>query len=162
MARIPVGDALQIVLMFRLRFPEGTCRSHLRHHSPRPEPRRVDIGDGVLGNSPLLVAGREDSGPIAHPHVVALAIAGRRIVNLEEELQQFTKAEPIRIEDDLDGFCVGSMVAIRRIRNVTTRVADASGNDAITLADEILHAPETATREYRSFLSHWTSSTWSR
>jgi hypothetical protein len=40
-------------------------------------------------------------------------------MDLEEELQQLTKAEPFRVEDDLDGFGVGSVMAIRRIRNIT-------------------------------------------
>ena len=39
-------------------------------------------------------------------------------MNLEEELQQLTKAEPFRIEDDLDGFGVGSVVAVCRIWNI--------------------------------------------
>src|SRR5262245_63278919 len=112
MARIPVGDALQIVLMFRLRFPEGTRRSHLRHHSPGPQTRRVDIGDGVLGNSPLLVAGREDGGAVARPQVVALVIAGRWIVNLEEEVQQLAKDVPVGMDDDLGGLRVGYVVVI--------------------------------------------------
>jgi hypothetical protein len=35
-----------------------------------------------------------------------------------EETQQLT-VEPLRVEDDLDGFGVGSVMAIRRIRNIT-------------------------------------------
>jgi hypothetical protein len=33
---IPIGDALQIILVLRLSFPEGTCRRDLGHDSPRP------------------------------------------------------------------------------------------------------------------------------
>src|SRR5258708_1729316 len=72
MARVSVWDPLQIILMFRLRCPKGTRRGHLGNHSPRPQARRVDIGDGVLGDAPLLVAGREDGGAVAGAHVVAL------------------------------------------------------------------------------------------
>src|SRR6188472_2868408 len=162
MARIAVRDALEIILVFRLRFPERARRSHLRHHAPRPQPGSVDVGDGVLGDSSLLVAGREDGGTVAGAHVVALAIACCRVVNLEEELQQFAKAESFRIEDDLDRFGVSPVTAIRRVRNVTARIADTSGNDTIALADEVLHAPEAAACKYRSFLCHWMSSIWSR
>src|ERR1700757_3127486 len=141
MACVSVWDALQVILVFRLRFPEGSRRSHLGDHSSGPQARRVDIGDGVLGDASLLIAGREDGRAVAGAHVVALAIARRGIVDLEEELQQLTKAEPFRIEDDLDGFGVGSVMAIRSIRNITARITDASGDDAIALADEVLHTP---------------------
>ena len=40
-------------------------------------------------------------------------------MDLEEELQQLAKAESFRIEDDLDRFGMGSVVAIRRIWNIT-------------------------------------------
>src|SRR6266403_852256 len=119
MACVSVWDALQVILVFRLRFPEGSRRGHFGHHSSGPQARRVDIGDGVLGDAPLLIAGREDGRVVADAHVVALAIARRRVMDLEEELQQLAKAAPFRVEDDLDGFGVGSVMAIRRIRNIT-------------------------------------------
>src|ERR1700758_349679 len=115
MTCVSVWDALQVILVFRLRFPEGSRRGHLGHDSSGPQARRVDIGDGVLGDASLLIAGREDGRAVAGANVVTLTIARRRIVDLEKELQELTKAEPFRIEDDFDGFGVGSVVAIRRI-----------------------------------------------
>jgi hypothetical protein len=35
-AGVPIGDALQVILVLRLSFPEGTCRRDLGHDSPRP------------------------------------------------------------------------------------------------------------------------------
>jgi len=75
MAGIAVGDALKVILVFRLRFPERTCGRYLRHHTSRPQPRSVDVGDRVFGDALLLVAGREDRGTVAGPGVVALAVA---------------------------------------------------------------------------------------
>jgi hypothetical protein len=99
MACVSGWDAFQVILVFRLRFPERSRRGHLRHHSSGPQARRVDIGDGVLGDALLLIARREDGGAVAGTHVVALAIARRRIVDLEEEFQQLAKAEPLRVEE---------------------------------------------------------------
>jgi hypothetical protein len=50
----------------------------------------------------LLVAGVEDGRPVAGPDVVALPVLGRRVVDLEEELQQVPVGDLVRVEDDLD------------------------------------------------------------
>src|SRR3954468_18012814 len=47
-ARVSVRVALEIVLMLRLGLPERPRRRPLRDHSPRPETRRLDVGDRVL------------------------------------------------------------------------------------------------------------------
>ena len=66
------------------------------------------------------------------------------------------------IKDDLTGVCVGSMIAVGRVRNVTALIADARGNHAIISAKQVLHAPEAATSQNGAFFGHWISSTWSR
>ena len=43
-------DALQVVLVLGLGLPERTHRCHLGDGLARPQPRRVDVGDGVLGD----------------------------------------------------------------------------------------------------------------
>ena len=88
MAGVAVRNALQVVLMLGLSLPESAGRSDFGHHLPRPETRGIDIGDGILGDTPLLVAGVEDRGAVARSPIVALAVLGRGIVNLEEELEK--------------------------------------------------------------------------
>ena len=71
-ARVPVRNPFEIVLVLRLRLPEVPGRHHLRHHLARPETRRVDVGDRVERDATLLVGRREDRRAIARPAVVAL------------------------------------------------------------------------------------------
>jgi hypothetical protein len=72
-------------------------------------------------------------------------------VNLEEEFEQRSIADDLRIEHDFDRFCMCAVVAVGRIRNIAAAVADTRGQDTAHLADQILHAPETASRKYRAF-----------
>ena len=48
----------------------------------------------------------EDRRAVARAAVVALAVQGRRIVDLEEELEQVAVGGLLRVEDDLDRFGV--------------------------------------------------------
>jgi hypothetical protein len=63
------------------------------------------------------------SGWVAKPDVVPLTISRGRIVNLEKELEQPSVTDLCRIENDLDGFGVGSVVVIGSIQHVPTRIA---------------------------------------
>jgi len=99
-----------------------------------------------------------DRGPVARAGVVALTVSRRRIVNLEEVLQKPTEADHIGIEGDLNTFCVGAVIAVRRVRDITAGVAHASRNHPRELAEEILHSPKAASRQNRA-LSHPLSST---
>jgi hypothetical protein len=80
---------------------------------------------GVFGDTLLVVACVEDRRSIAEPHIIALAIARCRVVDLEEKLEKLAVADLAGIEDDLNGFGVGSMIAVGRIHNVAAGVADA-------------------------------------
>ncbi len=88
------------------------------------------------------------------PTVVALAVLRGRVVDLEEELEQVAVGDPLRVEDDLDRLGVGAVVAVGRVRHVAARVSDARGDDAVELADQILHAPEAAAGEDCFLCSH--------
>src|ERR1700730_16073901 len=93
MAGVSAGIALQVVLVLGLRLPEGAGRGNFGHDLARPQAGGVDIGDGILGD-PLLLGRRiEYRRAIARSDVVALAVQRRRIVNLEEELQQLAVAD---------------------------------------------------------------------
>src|SRR5689334_22270783 len=74
----------QVVLVLGLGLPERTYRFYLGQDPSRPQPGRIDIGDGVERHASLLVGRVEDRRAIARADVVPLAVFRRRIVNLEE------------------------------------------------------------------------------
>src|SRR5688572_14546833 len=162
MTRVATGISQEIVLMLGLGFPELTCWHDLGHDFAGPQPGFVDIGDRVLGNPTMLVGSVEDCRAIAGPDVVPLAVARARIVNLEEELEDLSVADPRRIEDDFDRFGMCSMIAIGCVGRVAACVADARRENAVVTAKEILHAPEATAGEQSAFLGHFLSSTWSK
>jgi hypothetical protein len=62
MTRIAVREILQVVLVLRLGHPEGS--GGLRSPPSRPEPRRIDVGDGVVRDPFFFVAGGTPNGAI--------------------------------------------------------------------------------------------------
>ena len=107
-AGVAVGVVLQVVLVLGLGLPERPGRRHLGDDLARPQPGGVHVRDRVLGDALLLVAGVEDRRAVAGPDVVALPVAGARVVDLEEELQQVPVGDLLRVEDDLDGLGVAA------------------------------------------------------
>src|SRR5262249_23024499 len=103
----------------------------------------------VLGDPLLLVAGVEDRRAVAAADVVALPVLRRRVVDLEEELEQVAERDELGVEDDLDRLGVTLVVAVGRVGDVTAGVADPGRDPAGPLADEILHAPEAAAGQDR-------------
>jgi len=153
-AGVPVGIPLEVVLVLRLGLPEGPGLRHLGDHLARPQAGRVHVGDGVLGDLLLLVIEVEDGRPVAGPDVVALPVPGRRVMDLEEELQQVPVGRLLRVEDDLDRLGVAVVVPVGGVRHVAAGVADPGGDHAGLPADEVLHAPETAAGQDRLLGGH--------
>src|ERR687898_2414252 len=143
-AGVPVRIPLDIVLMLGLSFPKRPGRRHLGDNPPRPKARRFNVGDRVVGHPVLFLVEIEDRRAIARPDVVALTVPRRRIVDLEEELQQVSIRDPHWVEDDLDRLGVRAVVAVRRVRDVAAGVAHPRRQNARSFPDEILHAPEAA------------------
>src|SRR5581483_797379 len=102
MAGISIGIMLQIILVFRLGFPEGAGGSDLGDHLAGPQAGCVDVGDGVLGDLLLRIVAIEDGRAVTGADVVALAVPGGGVVDLEEKLQDLPIADPAGIERDLD------------------------------------------------------------
>src|SRR3954468_10318891 len=148
-AGVAARVVLQVVLMFRFGFPEVARRRHFGDHLARPQPGRVDVGDSVQRDALLLIVDVEDRRPVAGADVIALAVLRRRIVDLEEELQQVAEVRLRRVVHDLDRLGVAWVIAVRRVGVLAAGVADASRNDAGLFADQVLHAPETAARQDR-------------
>ena len=97
--------------MLRFRFPEIAGRRNFRNDAPRPQAGRIDIGYCLFGRATLLVIRVEDRGTVARAAVVALAVRRRRIVDLEEKLEQIPIGRLVGIEDDLDRLSVCAMIS---------------------------------------------------
>ena len=100
--------------MLGLGLPEGSGRRDLGDHLAGPQAGRVDVGDRVFGDALLLVVEVEDRRAVAGADVVALAVLRRRVVDLEEELEQVAVRDLLGVEDDLDGLGV-AVVAVGRV-----------------------------------------------
>src|SRR5437868_6750534 len=74
MTGVAVGNPFEVILMLRIGFPEIARRRDFRHHLAGPQPRRIDIGDGLERHALLLLARVKDRGAIARPNVVALPV----------------------------------------------------------------------------------------
>src|SRR5919197_372982 len=103
------------------------------------------------GGLALLVARIEDRRAVARADVVALAVLGRRVVDLEEELEDVPVGAALGVEDDLDRLGVTGMVAVGRVVVLPAGVSDPGRDDSIAVAQQLLDAPEAAAREDRGF-----------
>src|SRR5215216_6005535 len=112
MTVVAIRNALEVVLMLRLGFPEIAGWSDFGDHLARPKPRSIDVGDRVFGNPLLFFAGVEDRRAVARADVVALAVPGRWIMDLEEKFENPPIADRGRIEDNLDRFRVGAVIVV--------------------------------------------------
>src|SRR5918999_1326777 len=150
-AVVAVRVVLEVVLVLGLGLPEGDSLAELGHHLAGPQAGGVDVGDRVLGDPALLVARVEDLGAVAGADVVALAVLGRRVVDLEEELEDVPVGDALGVEDDLDRLGMAGMVPVGRVVVLPTGVTDPRGNDSLAAAQQLLNAPEAAAREDRGF-----------
>src|ERR687897_2333287 len=125
-AVVAVRVVLEVVLVLGLGLPERDGLADLGHHLAGPQARGVDVGDRVLGDLALLVARVEDLRAVAGADVVALAILGRGIVDLEEELQDVPVGDALGVEDDLDRLGVTRMVPVGGVLVDPAGVSDAS------------------------------------
>src|SRR3954468_15012613 len=146
-AGVPPRIALEVVLVLGLGLPERDRLADLGHHFAGPQARGVDVGDRVLGDLALLVARQEDLGAVAGADVVALAVLRRRVVDLEEELEDVSVGDALGVEDDLDRLGVTRMVPVGRVVVLPAGVSDPGGEDPIAAAQQLLDAPEAAPRE---------------
>jgi hypothetical protein len=153
-AGVAVRVPLQVVLVLGLGLPEGADRLHLGDDLARPQSGGVHVRDGVLGDPLLLVVHVVDRRAVAEADVVALAVPGARVVDLEEELQQRAEIGLRRVEEDLDALRVRAVVAVRRVRHVPAGVTDPGRRDARELADQVLHPPEASARQHRPLRLH--------
>src|SRR4051812_41287009 len=82
-AGVAARVALQVVLVLALGAVPRRRRLDGRRDRPRPRARRVHPRDHALGDRALLGRLREDRRAVLRPDVVPLAVARRRVVQLE-------------------------------------------------------------------------------
>ena len=117
--------------MLGLGLPEGDGLADLGHDLAGPQARGLDVGDRVLGDLALLVARVEDLRAVARADVVALAVLRRRVVDLEEELEDVPVGDALGVEDDLDRLGVTGMVPVGRVLVLPAGVSDPGGDDSV-------------------------------
>src|SRR5215475_1661285 len=139
-----MGVALEVVLVFGLGLPEEASLGDLSRDLGAPEARGV--GDRVLGDLALLVAGVEDLGAVVEADHVFAEVGP---VDLEEEFQDVPVGGPPGIEDDLDRLGVTRMVAGGRVVVLAAGVPDPGGDDPVAVVQQFLREPETAPSEDR-------------
>ena len=79
--------------------------------------------------------------------LVALTVLGRRVVDLEEELEDVPVRDALGVEDDLDRLGVTTGVCVGRVVALPAGVSDPGRDDSVAMAQQLLHAPEAASRE---------------
>src|SRR6185503_9576304 len=89
----------------------------------------------------------QDLRAVARADVVALAVLRRRVVDLEEELEDVPIGDALGVEDDLDRLGMTRMVAVGRVVVLPTGVSDPRRDDSVALAQQLLDAPDAASRE---------------
>ncbi len=151
MAGVAVGEALEVVLVFGFGLPEVGGGGEFGDDFSGPEVGGVDVGDGFFGDLFLFVGGVEDGGAVGEAAVVALAVEGGGVVDLEEKFEEFAEGGLGGVEGDFDGFGVVAVVFVGGIGDIAAGVADAGGEDSGLFADEVLHSPEAAAGEEGTF-----------
>jgi hypothetical protein len=63
-------------------------------------------------------------------------------MNLKEEFENLPIADLGWIEDDLDRFGMGAVIAVSRVAHIAARIPDSCRHYAVVTAKKVLHAPE--------------------
>ena len=148
---IAIRVALEIILVLRLGLPKRTGWLDLCYSSARPESGRLNVINGLESDPPLLIARVENRRAIACSYVIPLAILCSGVMDLEKKLQNFSVTDLLRVENDLHGLGMCSVVAISRIVDIAARVSNSCCNDARLPPKQILHPPEASAGQDRTF-----------
>jgi hypothetical protein len=111
--------------------------------------------DDLFRNGFLLFAVIEDGGTVLRAHVRTLPVQCRRVMYVEENLQDFPVRNLSRVEGHPDSFgMTGLSSADLLIGGIDGRAPSIAGQyilDTVNLLEDSLDTPETATRESRNF-----------
>src|SRR5215471_15996953 len=143
---VAVGVALEVVLVFGHGLPEGTGLADLGYDLAGPVARGVNVADRLLGHLALLLTRIEDLRAVARAHETFAKVSP---VELEEQLQQVPIGDPVWIEGHLDRLGVPAIVVLGWVVVLAAGPSHAGGDDSVAVAQQLLHDPETASREDR-------------
>src|SRR5205085_9970809 len=114
----------------------------------------VQICDHLCGNALLFWRVIEDRGAVLRADVCALPVECGRVVDGEEDFEQFFVGDDLRVVSDLDGFGVAGRaradLLVAWARDVPARIAGDDTLDAAQLAIDSRQTPEAAARYCRS------------
>src|SRR5690606_26577635 len=149
-----LGEILLVVVLGEV---EGARRQDLGRDGPVAgglQPLGVGV-PGPFGRCRLRCGKGVYPGPVLRAHVVALAVALRRVVVLPEDLQQVLVADDTRVVDYADDLVVagltGAGLLVGGVGREAGGIARHRQPDARDLPELAFHAPEAAHAEHRLF-----------
>src|SRR5829696_345596 len=144
---VPVVPVVLLVVV--LGHVVGVERRHLGDDGVVPDALRLEIRDHLFGDAPLVLVVVEDRRPVLRPDVRALPVQRRGVVDGEVDLQDLPERDDLGVESHLDDLGVaggpGADLAVRRIGDLSARVAGLDLLYAPQLVIDRLQTPEAAT-----------------
>src|SRR5215217_3154515 len=141
----------EVILVVVLGYVELVERRYLGHDRVAPDTLGFQVGNHPFRDSPLLIVVVEDHRPVLCPHVSALAVQSRRVVDSEVDLQNILVRDNRGIERNLHDLGVPRRLRahrpVGRVRHVAARVPGLDLLDAPQLLVDRLETPETTTPE---------------
>src|SRR5918993_3872717 len=141
----------EVVLVVALGDVELLERLHLGHDGVAPDTLGLQVGDHPSRDAPLLIAVVEDHRPVLRPHVRALAVQSRRVMDREVDLENIFVRDNRGIERNLHDLGVPRRLRahcpVGRVRHVATGVPGLHLLYAPQLLVDRLQTPETAASE---------------
>src|SRR5215210_557920 len=145
-----VAKVILVVVLCDVELVEG---GDLGHYRVVPNPLGSQIGDHLFGGALLVFVLVEDHGPVLRPHVGALTVEGRRVVDGEVDLQDVAIRDLVGVERDLHDLGVPrhlrANLPVGRVGDVAPRVPGLDFLHAPQLLVDRLQTPEAATPERR-------------
>src|ERR671913_1928945 len=143
-----VAEVILVVVLCDVELVE---RLHLGHDRLAPDTLGLQIGDHPFRDAPLLIVVVEDHRPVLRPHVRALAVQSRRIMDGEVDLENIFVRDNRGIERNLHDLGVPRRLRahcpVGRVRHVATGVPGLHLLYAPQLLVDRLQTPETAASE---------------
>jgi len=134
---------LPVVVFCRIEFVQ---RHNLRHNRFLPQVGLFKFSDDRFGADPLPVVVIEDGGTVLCAHVLTLPVQCRRVVDGEENLEDFPIGNLVSIEGQLNRLrvvgAIGADLLVGRIDRGAARVAGSYIFNPIHLLKDGLQAPE--------------------
>src|SRR5579863_2185415 len=149
-----VGMLPSVILV--VLFGRVICRERFesRHDRSRKKPGLRELLYFLFGGLPLCGSREEDGRTVLRSHVVPLAIELRRIVCVEEHVEQLMIGDLLRVVGDADHFCVPRIsvadAAITGRFGSTSRIPAFDVEHSFERLERRLGAPETAAGKYGS------------